>query len=213
MTNGTSTVDGSAAGGNSNDALRSRFLSTAFFSKGIVTDAAGEARAKLPLPDNLTRWRVMAAVADNGRDRFGSAEASLETSKPLQIEPALPRFLTRGDEVEATLMVHNRSPQAGTATVQLTVHGASLLGDSRARLELAAGAQAPVRFRVRATELGTAKFKASATLGAEHDGFAVSLPVQAGTLWQTNELELRQAQSAARCASSCPRARSRASAS
>ena len=88
-------------------AFRSRFLGTAFFSKGVVTDAKGEAKVTIPLPDNLTRWRVMAAVADDG-DRFGSAEAALETAKPLMVEPALPRFLTRGDEIDATMMVHNQ---------------------------------------------------------------------------------------------------------
>lgn len=165
-------------------AFRSRFVGTAFFSKGVVTDARGEASVRIPLPDNLTRWRVMAAVADRG-ERFGSGEAAIETSKPLQIEPALPRFLTRGDELDATVMVHNRTGRKGTAKVRLNVTGARRIGAAEQSVELDAGAQAPVRFALRAEQLGTARIRASAELGSERDGFQIDLPVHAPTLWHT----------------------------
>lgn len=173
-----------APGSDASAALRSRFLSTAFFSKGIVTDATGAARVELPLPDNLTRWRVMAVAADAG-ERFGSGEASIATSKPLQVEPALPRFLTRGDRLDATVLVHNRTSQRGAIDVRFEVEGARLVGADTARVELDAGAQAPVRFTVQALEVGRARFWARARLGSESDGFDVSLPVHAATPWQT----------------------------
>lgn len=174
---GSPGADGSAA-------LRSRFLSTAFFSKGIVTNARGEGRISIPLPDNLTRWRVMAAAADAG-ERFGSGETSVTTAKPLQVEPALPRFLTLGDVFAATVLVHNRTARAGTATVELQVEGAELLSPATATLALPAGAQAPLRYSVRATQRGKARFRAKAKLAQEFDGFQVELPVHAPTLWQT----------------------------
>jgi uncharacterized protein YfaS (alpha-2-macroglobulin family) len=183
---------GGDANGGEGSAFRSRFLGTAFFSKALVTDARGEARVTLPLPDNLTRWRVMAAVADSG-ERFGAAETSIETSKPLQIEPSLPRFLTRGDALEATVLVHNRTRVQGTVGVSLDVTGAELVGPREQNVELAPGAQAPVRFTVRANTPGAAiangslpdaRFRATARLGAERDGFDVSIPVHAPTLFQ-----------------------------
>jgi alpha-2-macroglobulin len=165
-------------------AFRSRFLGTAFFSGGVVTNAKGEASVKIPLPDNLTRWRVMAAVADSGQ-RFGSAQTAIETSKPLQIEPALPRFLTRGDALDATVMVHNQTSARGSAEVRLDVSGAELGGDAVQQVELEPGAQAPVRFSLRANRIGTVRVRASATLGPERDGFQIELPVHAPTIWQT----------------------------
>jgi uncharacterized protein YfaS (alpha-2-macroglobulin family) len=165
-------------------AFRSRFLGTAFFSKGVVTDARGQATVTIPLPDNLTRWRVMAAVADAG-DRFGSAEAALETAKPLMVEPALPRFLTRGDEIDATLMVHNQTKQRGTATVELAVTGAELRGKATQSVELEAGAQAPVRFALRADRTGSVRVRATAALGNERDAVQVDLHVHTPTLVQT----------------------------
>ncbi len=178
---------GDSAPGPNGAALRSRFLSTAFFSKGIVTDRFGRARVTVGLPDNLTRWRVMAVAADSG-ERFGSGEASVEASQPLQIEPVLPRFLTRGDEFEASVLVHNRSGAAGVANVRFGVNGATLLGPATAQLSLAAGARAQLGFRVRADEIGTAKFKVGVSLGTEHDGFALGIPVHAATSWQTTLL-------------------------
>ena len=165
-------------------AFRSRFLGTAFFSKGVVTDAKGMAKVTIPLPDNLTRWRVMAAVADD-TDRFGSAEAALETAKPLMIEPALPRFLTRGDEIDATLMVHNQTAQRGTAEVELAVTGAELRGKNKRAVELAANAQAAVRFSLRADRIGSVRVRATAALGNERDAVQIDLPVHTPTLVQT----------------------------
>lgn len=176
-----------APGDDASAAFRSRFLGTAFFSKGVVTDARGQARVQVPLPDNLTRWRVMAAVADSG-DRFGSGQASIETSKPLQIEPALPRFLTRGDRLDATVLVHNQTSAKGSAKVRLDVTGAVIEGSATQALELAAGAQAPVRFSLRAQQLGTVRVRATAELGSERDAFQVELPVHSPTLWQTKLL-------------------------
>jgi alpha-2-macroglobulin len=173
-----------AAGEDPGAAFRSRFLGTAFFSKGVVTDAKGEAKVTIPLPDNLTRWRVMAAVADEG-DRFGSAEAALETAKPLMVEPALPRFLTRGDEIDATLMVHNQTGQRGTATVELSVTGAELRGKATQSVEVPSGGQARVAFPLRADRTGSVRVRAAVALGRERDAVQVDLPVHTPTLWQT----------------------------
>lgn len=174
----------SAPGDDAGAAFRSRFLGTAFFSKGVVTDAAGHAVLAIALPDNLTRWRVMAAVADGGA-RFGSAQASIEASKPLSIEPALPRFLTRGDELDATMMVHNATARSGKAQVQLSVLGAELRGPDVQTIELRAGAQVPVHFALSAGRVGRVRLRGSVALGRERDGFQVDLPVNTPTLWQT----------------------------
>jgi uncharacterized protein YfaS (alpha-2-macroglobulin family) len=168
-------------------ALRSRFLSTAFFSVPVVTDGAGQARVRFPLPDNLTRWRVMAAVADEG-ERFGKGETSIRASKPLQVTPSLPRFFTQGDLVDAGAVVHNDTGSDGLVEVRFEVTGAELAGDAVQRLEVPAGAQLPVRVALRATGVGDVVVRVRAAKGAERDGFELTLPAYAPTTWQSKQL-------------------------
>ncbi|MEM9190394.1 MAG: MG2 domain-containing protein, partial [Myxococcota bacterium] len=178
---------GDSGGGQAETAaLRSRFLSTAFFSRGVVTNAQGVARVRVPLPDNLTRWRVMAAVADRGA-RFGSGDAGITASKPLQLTPSFPRFLTEGDQVDASVVVHNHTGQRGDVRVELQVEGAELQGPAAQTIAVADGAQGVVRFDVRASELGEVRFRARASLAGEEDGFELSIPIHTATAWQ-NEL-------------------------
>jgi alpha-2-macroglobulin len=170
----------SGPNGDGQAAFRSRFLETAFFSEGIVTDARGRATVDLELPDNITRWRVMATAADT-KNRFGSAEASLTAKKPVQVSPSLPRFLSVGDRLKAGVVVHNDRDHAGKATVTLAVDGATLEGSSTRELEVAAHGQATVEFDVEARHVGRATFRAHVALGGERDGFAIELPVLAVT--------------------------------
>jgi uncharacterized protein YfaS (alpha-2-macroglobulin family) len=165
---------GDAAAGQ--DALRSKFFYTAFFSGGIVTDERGEGVARFPLPDNLTRWRVMAVVADAGQ-RFGKGEASIRVQKPLSIVPALPSHLAAGDVVDATFLVHNVTDRALPMEVELGAEGGRVLGQTTASLTVPAEAQAPVRFTVRAPHLGTLKLSARVRSGSLKDGVMIEVPV------------------------------------
>ena len=169
-------------------AFRSRFLGTAFFSKrAVVTNARGEATVEMPLPDNLTRWRVMAAVADSGA-RFGKAEASFVTNKPLQLVPALPRFLTAGDEVDATFVLHEQSGVGGTAEVDVQVSGGKLQGDAKRTVSLSANSSLPLRFRVKAAKAGEVRFRARAKLAGKRDAVEMTLPVHPPANWQRTQL-------------------------
>jgi len=174
---------GEAAGA----ALRSRFLATAFFSRPVVTDARGMARVRFPLPDNLTRWRVLAAVADEG-ERFGKGEAALVTRKPLQVTPALPRFLTQGDVVDAGVVIHDETGVAGPVDVQLQVRGGTLLGPATQRVEVPEGGQLAVRVPLRADHVGDVVVEARVGKRGEQDGFSLTLPAHAPTGWQSQVL-------------------------
>ena len=167
-------------------AFRSRLLDTAFFTRrGVVTNAAGEARIRIPLPDNLTRWRVLAVVADAG-ERFGSAETSLVTSKPVQITPALPRFLTAGDRVDATFLVHNHTGQSGRARVALQVEGAKLVTPPEQEIVVPNESQRAVSFKLAADRRGTVRVSARVRLGGEADGIKLQLPAHAPSGWETH---------------------------
>ncbi|MBI4702825.1 MAG: hypothetical protein HY744_17030 [Deltaproteobacteria bacterium] len=179
--------DGGGDAGLLGSALRSRLLFTAFFSEGVVTNEAGEATLRFKLPDNLTRWRIMAVAADQGQ-RFGRAEAAIRTSKPLQVTPSLPRFLTAGDLVDAGAVVHNQTGADVEAEIRLVASGAEVVGALSQKLRVPAGAQQAVRFPVVARQAGSATFRAAVRGGGESDGFELALPVHRASVTQSEML-------------------------
>ncbi len=168
--------DGGGDGGGAGTALRSRFLSTAFFSRGVVTDGRGEATVRFDLPDNVTRWRVMAVAADAG-ERFGRGESSVTASKPLQVTPALPRFATEGDLFDAGFLVHNHTGSSATVTVRLAAEGGRILGAAVRELSVADGASLPVRFPLTVGAPGALNLRAEVAGSGARDALALTLPV------------------------------------
>ncbi len=90
--------------------MRADFSPLALFVPDAVTDAQGRVRIDYTLPDNLTRYRLVAVAAD--AQRFGVAEASLTARRPLMLRPSPPRFLNQGDRFELPVVVQNLSDQA-----------------------------------------------------------------------------------------------------
>jgi uncharacterized protein YfaS (alpha-2-macroglobulin family) len=174
------------SGGDAEGALRSRFLATAFFSPSVVTDAHGNAEARVRMPDNLTRWRILGSATD-GRSAFGSAVTAVTTRKPLQITTSLPRVMTLGDETAFGIVLHNETGTAGDARVTLEVEGATLRDPGMQNVHLEIGAQVQLSFRVSASVLGQVVVRARVRMGAHSDGLEARLATQSPTHW-TSEL-------------------------
>lgn len=104
-------------------ASRERYEPTPLFTTTLVTDAEGHARTSVTLPDRVTEYRLV-AVAVQGAGRFGRSEGSLVATRPVVVRPALPRFLTEGDEVELAAFVHDESSSPVDATVVVRAFGA-----------------------------------------------------------------------------------------
>ncbi|HNJ43951.1 MAG TPA: alpha-2-macroglobulin family protein, partial [Acidobacteriota bacterium] len=62
--------------------LRANFDPLAVFSPSVVTDANGKAIVSVKMPDNLTKYRVIAFATD-GAKRFGKGESSITARLPL----------------------------------------------------------------------------------------------------------------------------------
>lgn len=103
-------------------ASRERYEPTPLFTTTLVTDAQGHANATLNLPDRVTEYRLV-AVAVQGAGRFGRAEGSLVATRPVVVRPALPRFLTEGDEVELAAFVHDEARTPIDADVTFSAFG------------------------------------------------------------------------------------------
>lgn len=108
------------------DRARKDFRATAYWNGALLTNDQGEIDAQFPVPDSLTRYRVL-AVAAAGTERFGQATGALVVSKPVIVEPALPAFANVGDRHVLQAVVHNTTAQPGEFEVTLKLDGKASL--------------------------------------------------------------------------------------
>lgn len=114
------TAGGGDGDGEESLETRKNFVETVAWLPDLVTDGEGRARAKVRLPDNLTEFRMTAVVVDD-LGGGGTSESSFVVTKPLMLEPIMPRFAMRGDTFQAAAMVHNNTDAPVVA--QVTVAG------------------------------------------------------------------------------------------
>ena len=154
------------------DKLRKNFNPLAFWQADLKTGADGRYHATFPVPDTLTRYRVL-ALAVSGARGFGLGTGALTVNKPLMLEPVVPRFASVGDVLIPKAVLHNTSPWSGTFTVSLECGAESkLAGDAKQQIELAAGETKSLTWNVAFTHYGDAAWRWHAeplTLPADAD--------------------------------------------
>ncbi len=167
--------DGSDSGGAPEDRVRSRFVASALWLPMLVTDPQGQASFEFDAPDNLTAFRLMAVAADAG-ERFGSGEMRIRVTKPLLLQPIVPRFFTQGDTLSVGATVHNYTAVAGTASIEATFVG--LTAERRKKsVKLEPGGSARVIFDVKVDRVSEAKVELHSQLGESRDAFVLTVPV------------------------------------
>ena len=172
---------GAAMGGPSNAiALRANFNPLAVFSPSVHTDAAGQAMVELTLPDNLTRYRVV-AIAVAGDRQFGKGESAVTARLPLMVRPSPPRFLHFGDAFELPVVVQNQTSMAMTVRVAVRADNAAITAGAGREVTVPPNDRVEVRFPAAAERPGTARFQvvgeAPRSRGAPHDAAELALPV------------------------------------
>ncbi|MCB9420546.1 MAG: Ig-like domain-containing protein [Ardenticatenaceae bacterium] len=114
---------GRAAG--EEEGVRKDFRDTAYWSAHVTTDANGRATVEIPLPDNLTTWRLSSKAA-TANSLVGQASTDIVATLPLLLRPQTPRFFTVGDVLQIGTIINNNTSQAIDATVSLEALGLSL---------------------------------------------------------------------------------------
>ena len=110
--------------------IRKEFKDTAYWQPDVVTNAEGKATVKLDkLPDNLTTWRATARAVTADL-KVGSKINRVIARKNLILRLETPRFLTEGDTVTISGIVHNYLTSDKTAEVELQVSGGAQLLDN-----------------------------------------------------------------------------------
>ncbi|HEY6400193.1 MAG TPA: alpha-2-macroglobulin family protein, partial [Blastocatellia bacterium] len=131
---------------------------------------------KIKLPDNLTRYRVM-AVAVAGEKQFGAGESAITARLPIMARPSAPRFLNFGDRVELPVVVQNQTDKPLQIDVAVRATNAQLIEGQGRRVTVPANDRVEVRFPATTTKPGTARFQIAAASGKWADAAEVSLPV------------------------------------
>ncbi len=144
---------------------RSRFRSLAFWQGRLKTDADGRTHFAFDAPDNLTAYRIV-VVAHRGAEAFGRGSCLVQVARRLQAEPALPRFVRAGDDVDLRVVLRQREAVRLPVHVECTVDGAVVGGAVGADAILDQGLPLPVVFR--------------AKVGAESTKLRVKFAVRAG---------------------------------
>ncbi|HKO42962.1 MAG TPA: alpha-2-macroglobulin family protein [Pyrinomonadaceae bacterium] len=167
--------------------LRKNFDALAVFAPSVRTDANGRAQVEVKLPDNLTRYRVM-AVAVDATKRFGTGESAITARSPLMVRPSAPRFLNFGDRFELPVVIQNQTDQAMIVDMAVRATNAGFPGDSTQpvtqpaqsagrRVTVPANNRVELRIPAAVTRTGTARFQVAAVSGNWSDAAEVSLPV------------------------------------
>ena len=158
--------------------VREVFDALAFFRTDLVTDADGRAEITETMPDNLTRYRLMAVAISDDDVHFGHGESDVTARKPLMVSPSAPRFANVGDEFHIPVVVHNRTETTQTVDVGLRATGGlGWLETPGRRVEIPADDRLELLFPARAQSAGTTRIQVIAD-GEEHsDAELVELPI------------------------------------
>lgn len=150
-------------------AVRDLFKMVGYWNPSLILDRNGQAEIEVPLPDNLTRWRVI-AVATHIDGRIGGTQTSFTVTQPLEMRALLPNHVRAGDAFAPAVSVLNRTKKELEAVV-------SLNGDRRTE-KLTPFERKTVVFPMQTAEkAGEVPLMFTAEAGKEKDALLSVLPV------------------------------------
>lgn len=91
-------------------------IALAFFAPNLTTDAQGNLTYSFTVPNANTTWALY-AMAYNDAMLTDLSVAEIISSKPIMVEPNLPRFIRQGDTAEASVLVMNSTDEEQAAEV------------------------------------------------------------------------------------------------
>jgi alpha-2-macroglobulin len=158
--------------------VRTNFTPLAVFEPSLRTNSQGRVKTKIKLPDNLTRYRIV-ALAASGEKQFGKGESSLTARQPLMVRPSAPRFLNFGDAFELPVVLQNQTDQPMKVDLACRATNAKVQGHNQGGLKVVVPANDRVEVRLPSSteQAGTARFQFAASSGSFADAAEISLPV------------------------------------
>ncbi len=164
--------------------IRKEFKDTAFWQPNVITGADGKATVSVPLPDNLTTWRATARGVTSDL-KVGSSVGKVLARKDLILRLETPRFLTEGDTVTLSGIVHNYLDAEKSTKIEIEVSGAQLLDGASQTVTIPKQGIHRIDWRVKADQIGQVKLLAKALTDQESDAVELPLEVIPAGLQQT----------------------------
>ncbi|HEV7797082.1 MAG TPA: MG2 domain-containing protein [Pyrinomonadaceae bacterium] len=154
--------------------IRKNFKDTAFWQPEVLTGADGKATVKVTLPDNLTTWRATArgVTADT---KVGATKYKVVARKDVIMRLETPRFVTQGDTVTLSGIVHNYLNADKSTQISLEVNGAQLQNSAKQTITIGKQGEHRIDWQISAPNVGEIKLLAKALTDTESD--AVELPL------------------------------------
>src|SRR5207245_2901413 len=156
--------------------IRKEFKDTAFWQPDAVTGGDGKATVSFKLPDNLTTWRATARAV-TADTRVGSAVQKAIARKDVIMRLEMPRFLTAGDTVTISGVVHNFLKSDKSTKISLDLSGAQLLDSSAETVTIPRNGEHRVDWRVRADQVGQLRLLAKALTDTESDAVEMTMEI------------------------------------
>ncbi|HEY5928057.1 MAG TPA: DUF6049 family protein, partial [Kofleriaceae bacterium] len=157
-------------------AIRTNFNPLAAFSPAVKTDANGKATVQVKMPDNLTRYRVV-AIAVAGEKQFGKGESAITARLPLMVRPSPPRFLNFGDTFKLPVTVQNQTDQMMTVKLAARTTNLNLTDGAGREVQVPPNDRVEVQFPAAADQAGTARLQVVGVSGNASDAANLELPV------------------------------------
>src|SRR5581483_6542116 len=157
---------------------------TAYWQPDVVTGGDGKATVSFKLPDNLTTWRATArgVTADT---RVGSAVQKTIARKDVIMRLEMPRFLTEGDTVTISGVVHNFLKNDKSTKISLELNGAQLLDSGSETVTIRPNGEHRTDWRVQANQVGKLTLLAKALTDTESDAVEMTMDIVPHGLKQT----------------------------
>lgn len=156
--------------------IRKNFKDTAFWQPEIITGPDGRATVKVRLPDNLTTWRATARgiAADT---KVGATKYKVLSRKDVIVRLETPRFVTQGDTVTLSGIVHNYLNADKATQISIAVEGAQLLTSAKQIVTISKQGEHRVDWQIAAPNVGQIKLLAKALTNTESDAIELQLEV------------------------------------
>ena len=157
--------------------VRSNFADTAFWAASVTTDADGVASIEFKMPENLTGWKVKAWAMGLGT-KVGEGSVEITTKKNLLVRLQAPRFFVEKDEVVVSANIHNYLKNGKKIQAVLELEGGALssMTPDTQNIEIAAGGEQRVDWRIKVDQEGLATVRMKALSDEESDAMEMKFP-------------------------------------
>ena len=164
--------------------IRKDFRDTAYWEPNAITGKDGRTTVKFRLPDNLTTWRATARAV-TADTRVGVARQKVISRKDVILRLETPRFMTQGDTVTLSGIVHNYLKEDKSTQISIAVTGAQLLSPAQQTVTIPKQGEHRLDWQISAPQTGEIRLLAKALTNTESDAVEIALGVVPRGLHET----------------------------